>query len=282
MLKFYIYCGDDMIFTSYAQQQADLNGMRIVSCGHIFAKPGREICRPAGRNDWLLFFVAKGTETFYLQETTQASAGSFILFAPKQKQHHIFNGPGTGEFYYVHFHFDGTAEQLGLSTSQVYSLPFHRQVCQSFDEIIEELLQKQPLYEQLCLHKLMHLITLLRRDVLQQSHPSSENLDRIARAVQHMNRYYSENYTLEDYAQLCGMSKYHFLRVFRELVGATPLDYRNNIRLEHAAELLQEESLSIEEVSTLTGYASASYFSSAFKRKFGVSPKQYQNSSRLI
>lgn len=95
-----------------------------------------------------------------------------------------------------------------------------------------------------------------------------------------MNRYYSENHSLDDYAQLCGMSKYHFLRVFRELVGATPLDYRNTIRLEHAKELLQEENLSIEEVGALTGYTSASYFSSAFKRKFGVSPKQYQNSSR--
>ena len=72
------------------------------------------------------------------------------------------------------------------------------------------------------------------------------------------------------------MSKYHFLRMFRETTGTPPLEYRNRIRLEHAKELLQEEKLSIEEVSGMLGYTSASYFSSAFKKAYGVSPKQYQ------
>ena len=82
--------------------------------------------------------------------------------------------------------------------------------------------------------------------------------------------------SLEDFANMCNMSKYHFLRTFLQITGKSPIEYRNDIRLSHAAEMLTEERLSVEEVGATVGYSSASYFSSAFKKKFSVSPKQYQ------
>ena len=84
---------------------------------------------------------------------------------------------------------------------------------------------------------------------------------------------------LDEYAEMCTMSKYHFIRTFEKTVGATPLEYRNSIRMEHAAELLSEEKLSIDEISRMTGFTSQSYFSSAFKKRYGISPKQYRKKS---
>ena len=263
-----------MIYNAYAEQKEMVAGMRLVSCGHIFAKPGRKIYRPNGRDDWLLFYVAKESETFYLDTTVTAQAGSFILFAPGEKQHHIYNGNKTAEFYYVHFRCD--ALPFTLNTSQVYHLPFKRSACDVFEEILEEVLNKRPFYEKLCLYKLLQLLTEFERDTVHINTPAKAGFDRIALAVQHMNRHFEQDLSLGDYAALCNMSKYHFLRLFRDITGETPLKYRNNIRLEHAAELLREENLSVEEVSSLLGFSSASYFSSAFKHRFGVSPKYYQ------
>lgn len=265
-----------MIFNTYAEQKEQVLGIKLVSCGHIFAKPGREINRPFGREDWLLFYVASGSETFYLQESTVAPQGSFILFAPGEKQHHIYTGNKTAEFYYIHFKCAALPDGISLNSSQVYELQFKRQICDIFEEIIEETLQKAPSYEKLCLYKLLHLMTLLERGVIHQNTPMKENFDRIAKAVQHMNRHYESNLTLKNYADMCAMSKYHFLRVFEKIVGSTPLEYRNNIRLEHAADLLLEERLAVEQISSMVGYSSASYFSSAFKQKYALSPKQYQ------
>jgi len=264
-----------MIFSAYAEQKEKVNSLTFVSCGHIFAKTGREINRPDGRDDWLLFYIAKESETFYLKDISTGKAGSFILFAPGEKQHHIYEGNKTAEFYYIHFKCDILPDNISLKTSQLYNLPFNRQVCDIFEEIIEETLKKLPFYEKICTYKLLHLLTSFEREVAHYNHPEKENFERIARAVQHMNRYYNSNYTLSDYAAMSNMSKYHFLRVFEQTVGSTPLEYRNNIRLEHAAYLLREEQLPVEEVGEITGYSSASYFSSAFKRKFGVSPKKY-------
>ncbi|MBO5358475.1 MAG: helix-turn-helix transcriptional regulator [Clostridia bacterium] len=52
--------------------------------------------------------------------------------------------------------------------------------------------------------------------------------------------------------------------------------HRNNIRMQHAIDFLQEEKLSINEISNLIGFSSPAYFSSAFKQKYGVSPKRYK------
>ena len=269
-----------MIYNAYAEQNQQVSGIQLVSCGHIFAKQGREINRPYGREDWLLFYIAKENETFYMKHKVVAFAGSFILFAPGEKPHHIYEGNKTAEFYYIHFKCKALPPEISLSTSKVYDAPFNRQICDLFDDIMEETLCKQPFYEKLCIYKMLHLLTVLERSVLQESHPNKENFERIAHAVQHMNRHYNSNLSLEDYADMCSMSKYHFLRTFENIIGTTPMEYRNHLRLQHAADLLLEEKLAVAQISALVGYSSSSYFSSAFKQKYNLSPKQYQNQKR--
>ena len=266
-----------MNFNAYSEQKQVISDITLVSCGHIFAKNGREIKRPLGRADWLLFYVVKGSETFYLNNTEiNAKAGSFIIFAPNEAQHHITKTDRNAEFYYIHFKCDELPTEVSFHTSEIYSTEPSRKICDTFEEIIDEVLRKEPCYEQFCIYRLLSLLTILKRSLIRENHPQKINFERISRAISHINRYYNENLSLEDYAKLCNMSKHHFLRVFERITGSTPIEYRNNIRLEHAAELLLDKYLSVEEIGTLMGYSSPSYFSSAFKNKFGLSPKQYQ------
>lgn len=269
-----------MIYNAYTEQNEQVSGIRLISCGHIFAKHGREIHRPDGREDWLLFYVAKENETFFMKNKVIAPAGSFVLFAPGEKQHHIYEGHKTAEFYYIHFQCQALPPEFTLSTSKVYNTLFNRQVCDLFDEMIEETLRKQSFYERLCIYKMLYLLTVLERGVLSENYPNKENFRRIAHAVQHMNRHYDADLSLQDYADMCAISKYHFIREFEKIVGFSPMEYRNNIRLQHAADLLLEEKLAVEQISNLVGYSSPSYFSSAFKQKYKLSPKQYQNQNR--
>lgn len=81
---------------------------------------------------------------------------------------------------------------------------------------------------------------------------------------------------------MCSMSKYHFLRVFKQIVGETPLAYRNRIRIEHAKELLKNGYLSISEISQELGFSSPSFFSDAFKSAVGLSPVQYKKEITLL
>ena len=92
-----------MNFSAYQDTNNGIAGVSVVSSGHIFAQKGRKIERPSGRPDYLLFYIAKGKEHFFLEKETVAPEGSFIFFRPFEKQEHIYTENETGEFYYVHF-----------------------------------------------------------------------------------------------------------------------------------------------------------------------------------
>lgn len=64
-----------MIFNSYSAQKEKISGIRLISCGHIFAENGRRIQRDRGRDDWLLFFAARGGETFFSSPKNGTYAG---------------------------------------------------------------------------------------------------------------------------------------------------------------------------------------------------------------
>ena len=263
-----------VIFNSYAEKQESLAGIKMVSCGQIFAEPKREINRPDGRDDWLLFYVAKESETFYLKHKVVAPAGSFILFAPGEKQHHVYCGTSTAEFYYVHFECDALPDGISIESSRVYSMPSHKQFAPIFEEIIEETLSKRPNYEIISISKLLYVLSLIQREA-SESDGTHGNWHGVARAIQHMNRYCDQSLKLEDYAAMCNMSKYHFLRVFKSVTGAPPLDYRNRIRIDHAKELLKNGNFSVSEIAESLGFSSLAYFSAAFKKATGLAPSEY-------
>jgi AraC-like DNA-binding protein len=63
---------------------------------------------------------------------------------------------------------------------------------------------------------------------------------------------------------------------FRQEFGTTVFGYLHNYRLEQARQLLETEHMKVSEVAQAVGFASRSYFATAFKKRFGVNPKDYQ------
>ncbi len=82
--------------------------------------------------------------------------------------------------------------------------------------------------------------------------------------------------SLDVLAQHCDLSKYHFARLFSQHLGEPPIYYLNRERLRHAARLLANTTLSVEEVCYESGFRSRSHFSHSFKKHFGASPKEWR------
>jgi len=62
---------------------------------------------------------------------------------------------------------------------------------------------------------------------------------------------------------------------FKELYGMPPFTYLYHYKMEHSRKLLDLKNLNINEIAIEIGYSSAAHFIAAFKRKFGITPKQY-------
>ena len=165
---------------------------------------------------------------------------------------------------------------FGLCSSQVYTGTVIRGICGIFEEIMTELQMQLPFAGKIGTCRLMELMLLLKRNMSGAKKRSFEHIDKVAYVMQKMNRDFEEQHTLDDYAQMCSMSKYHFLRVFENITGTSPMEYRSSLRIEHAKELLEETSLSVGEIGERLGYTSASNFCDAFKRRVGCSPTEYR------
>ncbi|GAB3445284.1 helix-turn-helix transcriptional regulator [Phycicoccus ginsengisoli] len=98
----------------------------------------------------------------------------------------------------------------------------------------------------------------------------------LRRARDHADRHYTEPIGLEELAAVAGLSKYHFLRLFRATYGRTPAAYLSERRVERAQDLLRATNLTVTEVCHAVGYSSLGSFSSRFRAVVGESPSEFQ------
>jgi AraC-like DNA-binding protein len=85
---------------------------------------------------------------------------------------------------------------------------------------------------------------------------------------------------LEDAADQAGISPFHFLRVFSEVVGVTPHQYLVRSRLRHAARRLVEDDSPITDIAYDVGFNDLSNFVRTFHRAAGASPLRFRQASR--
>jgi len=77
-----------------------------------------------------------------------------------------------------------------------------------------------------------------------------------------------------------GLSAFHFLRLFADVLGVTPHQYLVRSRLRHAARMLADDTGSITDVAFDVGFGDLSNFVRTFHRAAGVSPRRFRNAAR--
>ncbi|MEA5620086.1 AraC family transcriptional regulator [Cronbergia sp. UHCC 0137] len=87
---------------------------------------------------------------------------------------------------------------------------------------------------------------------------------------------------LSELAQQIGVSESTLQRGFQMQFGTTVFGYLTNQRMEQAHELLQNRSFTVAEVANIVGYSHLGHFAAAFKRKFGITPREYSLSKKLV
>ena len=77
-------------------------------------------------------------------------------------------------------------------------------------------------------------------------------------------------------ADVAGMSRAHFSRLFRRHVGQPPAEYVTHERVQRAAKLLADSRLSVKAISIACGFEDPNYFSKVFRRVLSISPAQFR------
>lgn len=115
------------------------------------------------------------------------------------------------------------------------------------------------------------LIALLRElPETPQEHPGPKA--GLHGCVGYVRKHFREPLSLDTLAKAFSVTPNHFCRVFRQLTGITFKEYLLQLRLEYAMQQLVQTDQSVTEVCLESGFNSPSYFSKAFRERFGCAP----------
>lgn len=98
----------------------------------------------------------------------------------------------------------------------------------------------------------------------------------LRRARDRADRDFAEPLLLGQLASEAGLSKFHFLRLFRAAYGVTPAEYVSQRRVERAQDLLRATNLTVTEVCHAVGFTSLGSFSARFRALVGETPSAFQ------
>jgi AraC-like DNA-binding protein len=99
---------------------------------------------------------------------------------------------------------------------------------------------------------------------------------RVLATIDYLVAYSDQELTLGQLARICGLSKFHFLRIFHASTGSTPSRFLAQVRLDRAKSMLLRSDRSITEIALDVGFAEQSSFTRAFTRREGVSPRAFR------
>lgn len=99
-------------------------------------------------------------------------------------------------------------------------------------------------------------------------------------AKTYIQKHYSDPILLDDIASALHVSSYHLSHVFSQESDFSLFAYLTTVRMEKAKTLLLEETLNVSEIALAVGYQNPNYFSKAFRKHVGCSPREFITTSR--
>lgn len=154
------------------------------------------------------------------------------------------------------------------------------QICMTIQLIAEQLGKKNVQYKNsVRMLTLSLLYDLSELGILENKKIENTKYDAIAPALNYISNSYETQITLGKLAHICNLSESTFRRIFKEMMGASPMEFVHEIRIKISTQLLREGRYSINQIAMMVGYDTLSSFNRQFRKIKGISPSQWKKLS---
>jgi AraC-like DNA-binding protein len=259
---------------------------------------GWEQCKPLHsfgpfvRNHFLFHYIISGCG--YIDSTGEDNitrryhleANQGFLICPNQVN--TYCADENDPWKYVWLEFDGLRvpeclNSAGLGLSQPIYQP--KTLAQG-EALRDTMLYIASHSEASTLHLIGHLCLFL--DALEQSSSTRQRLRElqlrdfyIQEAVTYIEQNYQRDLTVEEIADVCKLNRSYFSKLFKEHMGCPPQEFLIRLRLSKASELMRSTNSSIGDISAACGYPNQLHFSRAFKKRYGMSPREWRTKNKV-
>ena len=241
-----------------------------------------------------LFYVESGDCRFLIDDHIQdLRAGDFIL-VPPMALHYTRYVFGPCKRTVVLFRMEDVPEDVRRSMPRsgqiftettVFHVPeaYRGPVCRCLRQMAAEDKNRDDRSPLLLRTYLQELLLLCGRLCLFPSEQPGDihtSDQQILQAARYISAYYMNPITTADVARAVGFSPNYLTRRFREAAGIGLYEYIVFVRLHHAAQELLSTADSITDIALRCGFSDSNYFKDSFKKKYGVTPRNYRKTSQ--
>lgn len=160
----------------------------------------------------------------------------------------------------------------------------HQELNRLIMEITSEFFSEKPFRMASTYSLLIKIFTILGRKCINRNETivkartrkQHEYFDRFFNVCQYINEHCTESIKIDDIAAIAGFSKYHFTRLFKEIMNVSCYDYLTNRRIMYAEQLLIEPDMTIMQVAMKSGFSSLATFNRVFRAKNHCTPSEYK------
>lgn len=157
----------------------------------------------------------------------------------------------------------------------MYSFPEHNSVLTCMQQVLQEMQERRPEYQVLCLAYIDIIMVQLMRNASVSVTPTHSRFPanrQCAAARHYIDQHYKENITLDLLAEKVSINKYYMAHAFKREYGVSPINYLIGCRIREGKRLLAETDHSLSQIAAVLGFSSPSYFSQSFRSAEGIGP----------
>ncbi len=186
---------------------------------------------------------------------TVLESGSLIVV--NCEKYHLYKTYGDSEWHFMYMHF---ASETGIDIEKFinnnsifigsnigFNEGYHiiKTASQKFTPGIDIVISMH-------IHKIMS--DLASQKIFTGSSISKDHVEMVDKILMYLDIHYHENITAETFEKITNMSKYYFIKIFKEIMNITPHKYLILMRVSKSKFLLQNKQFSIEEIAQQTGF----------------------------
>ncbi len=260
----------------------------LVHCGIEHCQPSHSF-GPAFRDEYIIHFVLEGKGSYTAGGITYfLSSSQMFLIYPGEEIRYSADPDEPWTYAWIGFNgirAESTLKNCGFSR-QCYVLPFKMQedltghisgILNAFQLSFSNDLKRNAF--------LLFIFSLLAENYNHIAGASKGGETRydygsnvyVEQAIDYIKWNHSHGINVTDIADYIGISRTYLNHIFQKELGISSQKFLMDFRLHKAANLLISSDLPVAEVSAQVGYDDSLAFSKAFKKKFGLSPKNYRS-----
>ena len=245
--------------------------------GYGFQENGRRVL-----NEYQLYYITRGSGYFESASCsrTRIEAGMMFMLFPGE-WHTFAPDPATGwDDHWIGFNgsFMDDKIRTGFFTFKncVFKVGVDEKIINTYHEILDIALDEKKGYQQVIASLAISLIGRIHYEDLNHTYGDTYILRIINQAKAIMKEEMANSLPLEEIAHSLGISYSLFRREFKKKCGVSPGQYRLELKLTKAKELLLVTNMSIADISSSLHFECMGQFSTFFKKKTGLSPLEFR------